>query len=71
MKSEYQYTIKININIVAANERDAIVQLYEKLENLNPSTIIKDHVTLDRSVELGSAFNGLSDELEYDCEMDN
>jgi hypothetical protein len=69
MKSEYQYTIRMNINIVAANERDAIVQLYEKLENLNPSTIIKDHTTLDRSVELGSAFIGLSD--EYDYQLDN
>lgn len=61
MKSEYQYKITLSIDIVASNERDAIIDLYNKLESMAISDMIKDHCTLERSIELGSGFFGESD----------
>jgi hypothetical protein len=57
---EYTYRITMDITGYGRNEKDAIVDLYNQLENLDAGEIIREYATLKTVIE------GVEDEREKD-----
>ena len=55
---EYTYMVSMDITCYGRNEKDAIVDLYNQLENLDAGEIIREYTTLTTIIE------GVEDERE-------